>query len=134
MSKIVQAINAMISSSDKILKVIPGAQNPDDLFFLYAKDDKKYKWSISKYDEEQYSGEVKTSYYLNYYGNKEKTIEEIASYTGPNQQQEIGPIMNYSSEELKSREAKESMVEFYRVVKEKQLGMDQVLDDIIVPF
>jgi hypothetical protein len=132
--KIVQAINSIISNSNKITKVISGAQQPDELFFLYEKDDKRYKWSIAKYDEELYSGQVATSSYLKYYGNKEKTIEEIATYAGPAREKEIGPIMTYSSDELKSREAKESMLELYRVVKEKQLGMDQVLDDIIVPF
>ena len=42
MTKIVQAVNAMISNPDKIKSVIPNGQ---EFFFIY-KD--KYKWSILK--------------------------------------------------------------------------------------
>jgi len=118
MSKIIQAINTMITNSEKISKAIPGPAEGDEIFFLY---DQKHKWSITK--------DQNNNYYLHYYSDQQP-LESIASYTGPDWDQ-FTNFITYSTKDLKTREAYESMAELYRVVKEKAYGIDKALDDII---
>jgi hypothetical protein len=124
MSKIIQAINTMITHSDKISKVIRGSMPLGEIFFLY---DQKYKWSISKNDEYD-------TYFLHFYSD-DITLEELAAYVGDDWD-EFTNFVTYSSKDLKAREAYESMGELYRIVKEKAYGIDKALDDIIndLPF
>ena len=56
-------------------------------------------------------------------------IEELANLF--DEEWEEIPMMHYSTKELATKEAFASFEELYRVVKEKMLGMDTVLDDII---
>lgn len=120
MSKIVQAVNSMIGKSKKISQVFYIDGN--EIFFVY---DDKYKWSIKEENDENYS--------LHFYLSEEK-IEEIA-----NTSDLLPPdaYITYRTDELKTREAKESFRDLYILVKEKLLGADQALDDIIfgdLPF
>lgn len=120
MSKIVSAINAMISHKTAISNVIQG-ENPQELYFLY---DSKHKWSISKDHE--------NNLYLHYYSGDE-SLEELTEVIN---WADLKTMISYSSADLGTREALESLKELYSIVKEKLLGMDDVLDDIIngIPF
>lgn len=115
MSKIIAVINVMISNSNKISQV---SLLGKECFFLY---DHKHKWSISRSDDDVY--------YLHYYPGNE-TIDQLASM------EEIewvnyNKLITYSSKEIKTREAYESMQELYRLIKEKSFGIDEAFDDII---
>jgi hypothetical protein len=113
MSKIVQAVNAMISNPDKIGKVIQG---DSELFFTY-KD--KYKWSMSQRDKE---------YFLWFYPGSE-SIEQLAVYEGDDWEET--PMVTYRDSEIGTREAKASFADLYTLLKERVFGVNQVLDDII---
>jgi hypothetical protein len=112
MSKIVTAINVMITNSDKITNV---CKNGEEIFFLYRN---KYIWSIRASKE----------YYLYYYPEK----YEIAylSNLGEEQWENIDMVI-YTTKDLNTREAVDSFKELYEVVLAKILGIDEVLDDII---
>ena len=114
-SKAIRAINIMITNLDKITDVI---RNEDEYFFLY---DKKHKWSISELGGEEI--------YLHYYTGPED-LKLIASFEHLDWQH-YKTFVTYSTEELKTREAIESMKELYRLVKEKCFGVDKAFDDII---
>lgn len=114
MSKIVQAVNAMISNSNLITDVI---KNGEELFFLYKG---KYKWSITKRDTEEY--------YLFYYP-LDLHISEIAQLDSSDWQDT--PMVSYSSTDIGTREAIASFSELYNIIKERVFGVNQVLDDII---
>jgi hypothetical protein len=107
----------MIVHSEKISNVLKGI-NEIEIFFLY---DLKHKWSIFK-------SSSKDEYNLHYYPGKE-SLEQLASFTF--EWEEYNDFITYSSEDLKTREAYESMEELYRTVKEKAYGIDKALDDII---
>jgi hypothetical protein len=114
MSKAIQAINVMIGNSSQISNII---KNNKLYFFLYAN---KHKWSIR-----ENQGDI----YLFYYPGQE-SLQEIATMA-PNSLLNYDNFVTYSTEEFKTREAIESLQELYRVVKEKSLGVDKALDDII---
>lgn len=114
MSKVVQAVNAMISNPDKIGKVIRG---DSELFFLY-KD--KYKWSMA-----ERSGD----YWLWFYPGDE-SIEQLASFE-ENGDWEGTPIVAYRAGEIGTKEAKASFADLFMLLKEKVYGVNVVLDDII---
>lgn len=125
MSKIVQAVNAMISNKDKISQVMKGIGTPDEYFFLY-KD--KHKWSIyyTKNNEE---------YVLCYYPGKQ-SLEQLA-FMEDGEWHSFFELIAYGSRDLGTVEAHKSMQELYSIVKGKIFGIDEVLDDIIgddVPF
>lgn len=115
MSKIIQAVNSIISNSNLIGKVLFGFNN--ELFFTYKN---KYKWSIRRQEDGNYS--------LWFYPS-EMSIEELA--TIQNEEWENVPLMHYSTKDLATKEAFASFEELYRIAKEKVFGMDKVLDDII---
>lgn len=118
MSKVVKAINVMISNPDKITKAIK-AENGTEIFFLY---DGKHPWSIIERDG--------SDYYIHYYpGNPD--IVRLASIPDQYWEEENIQSVMYSSKELGTKEAKESMAELYSVVSEKVYGMDDILEDII---
>lgn len=111
MSKIIQAVNAMISDSDKIGLVIKGSSD-NEYFFIF---DKQYKWSLF-FDSEDY--------YLKYFpGNS--SLESIA-----NNSDAYNSVL-YSTSKINTKEARESFNELYTIVQEKLYGVDKVLDDII---
>ena len=115
MSKIIQAVNSMISNSHLIDSAMYGHSN--ELFFVYKN---KYKWSIKQQDDGNYS--------LWFYPGDVK-IQDLVHIEG--HEWEAIPMIHYSTKELPQREAIESFNELYRIVKEKVFGMDQVLDEII---
>ncbi|MFH1226727.1 MAG: hypothetical protein V1701_02335 [Planctomycetota bacterium] len=122
MSKAIQAINTMISNQDKISDV---RKVNNSYIFLY---NQKYVWEIWYYEE----GDV---YSVSFYPEIKKVIDVvnvIDNLTGIN-------FITYNSKDFGTKEAYETFIELYRVVKEKLFGIDKVLDDIIgddeeVPF
>ncbi|MEJ2076321.1 MAG: hypothetical protein P8X79_23015 [Reinekea sp.] len=125
MSKIVKAINVMVSNPNLVTNVIKGA-NSTECFFLY---DRKHSWSILKRHDGHYR--------LAYYPGK-PDLEQLASI--PDEQWDTFDVteVTYTSADLATKEATESMSDLYSLVNEKVYGMDDVLDDIIdsdsIPF
>ena len=113
--KIIEAVNTMISNSDKITEVY---KNDKELFFLF---NKKYKWSIIKRDE---------NFLLFLYPKDDFTIEQLSSRDDLDFSN-YNNFITYTSEEIKTREATESFAELYQIINSKVLGADQILDDII---
>ena len=117
MSKIVEAVNVMISNQDKLDSVRQGSYHAE-VFFRY---NKKHKWSILKNE----SGD----FYLHYYPGPH-SIEDMASW--PDEAwDDFRGMISYNSKDLGTKEAKDSLRELYTVVKEKVYGMDDILADII---
>lgn len=119
MSKIISAINAMISRAEKISDVTEYNQ----WYFFVYKD--AYKWSIY---------ESNGKYYLNYYP-QQCSIEKIVDSFRLSDWGAIVSV-NYNTEDYKTKEALDSFQELYRIVQEKIYGVDIVLDNIIndMPF
>lgn len=114
MSKVVQAVNAMISNPTLITNVIP---NGAELFFLYKG---KYKWSINKNN--------KGEHHLFFYPGTEE-LEDLASTMG--EYWEHVPMLGYSDIEIGTKEATASFADLYTLIKERAYGVNEVLDDII---
>ncbi len=111
MSRIVVAVNSMITNAQKLSNI---KRKDSEYYFLY---DNKYKWSISESDEK---------YHLFFYPG-DQTIDELVKTTSWSSV----TFVSYSSDELKTREALESFRELYLIIKEKLYGVDKALDDII---
>lgn len=124
MSKIVRAVNAMVSNPELITDVVISTFNPQEIFFMYAQ---RHKWSVNKgYD----------SYFLHYYpGNQ--SIQELAAMN-EFEWENFTQVVTYGTEELSTREAISSMNEIYTIIKGKIYNIDDVLDEIIrtdeIPF
>lgn len=118
MSKIVTAINVMISNPDLITGVIKGAYETE-CFFLY---DKKHPWSVLKIEDDEI--------YLSYYP-KNKDIASLAKIPGERWGNLNISTISYNSKELGTKEAKASMMELFSIVNGKVWGIDDVLDEII---
>ncbi|WP_226503502.1 hypothetical protein [Pseudomonas sp. MWU16-30317] len=117
MSKIVEAINVMVSNQDKIDTALQG-EYASEIFFSYQN---KHKWSIVRSDADDF--------YLHYYPIR-TSLAELAEW--PDEAwHNFGGMVSYNSKDLGTKEAKESLRELYTVVKEKVFGMDDVLSDII---
>lgn len=114
MSKIVQAVNAMISNPDHITNVM---RNNRELFFVYKG---KYNWSISKSEEGEY--------YLFFYP-EDADIARLAHYDGLDW--EGTTMVTYAATEIGTKEANASFAELYTLIKERVYGVNAVLDDII---
>jgi len=112
MSKIVQAVNAMISNSKFITEVTRGN---DEIFFLYKR---KYRWSMARRDDE---------HVLWFYPGDE-SVRSLASRDGNWDDVEM---VVYKDSEIGTREARASFTELYSLLTEKVYGVDEVLDDII---
>ncbi|MCK4798267.1 MAG: hypothetical protein KAT05_12875 [Spirochaetes bacterium] len=113
MSKIVLAVNSMISNADKISDVSMNIENME-YFFKY---DNKYVWGIILYEN---------NYTLYFYPKIKDTRELDNMY-----EWDKVDFITYKTEELKTREAIESFSELYLIIKEKHLNVDSVLNDII---
>lgn len=114
MSKIVQAVNAMITNKHMISDVLQGSR---EIFFLYKN---KYKWSIRKDDSNEY--------FLWYYPGR-TDLEELSHYD--DEDWEGVPMVSYKTSEIGTKEAVASFSELYSILKERIHGMNDVLDDII---
>lgn len=118
MSKIIKAINVMVSNPNLITDVVKGA-NETECFFKY---DRKHLWSILRRTDGEF--------YLAYYpGNQD--INELASVPDEYWAEANIHSVSYTSKDLGTKEAKDSMRDLFGVVNEKVYGMDQVLDAII---
>lgn len=115
MSKIVQVVNAMISNKEKITNVIP---NNREYFFLY---DKKYRWSISPLEDENYN--------LFLYPSSNESTNELA--LKEDHEWAFYNLIRYTTKEIKTKEAYESFHELYQTVSEKSYGIDGIFDDIL---
>ncbi len=115
MSKIVQAVNAMVSNPKLITNII---QSDGELFFMYRG---KYKWSMALNRESD-------EYLLWHYPGNE-TLESLASYEGHDW--EGTPMVTYKTADIGTKEAHASFAELYGLLKERLYGMNEVLDDII---
>ena len=112
MSRIVKAINAMISNPDKITKVM---KHGNAIYFEYGK---KYKWSIFRDDNDDYI--------MCYYpgsGSLESLIAPPMILSHEN--------VVYSSKDIGTREAYASFRELYTMLNEILYGVNDALDDII---
>lgn len=114
--KIVSAVNAMVANSSRISNVTTGRSG--ELFFEYGG---KYKWSIIR----DHEGHIRLWFYPG-----TQSLEDLASYSDYDWN-DFNDMVFYSAKELGTREAIESFEELFRVVKEKQYGVDEALDDII---
>jgi hypothetical protein len=117
MSKIVQAINTMISNSDKIHEVfrVDNEGGNKEIYFLYN----QYQWSML-FDQED------SQYYLYYY----KQPLGPSQVRGGVDWKEVDFIL-YKSSDFVGREAAASFRDLYLLISEKVLGIDKVLDDIL---
>lgn len=115
MSKIVQAVNAMIVGAHLISDVqIVGKE----IFFVY---NVTHKWSIEKRED---------GFHLWYYPGGEH-IDELVERAVIGLGFDGVKMMHYFDKELGSKEAKDSFSELYTTVSEKAYGMDSILDEII---
>lgn len=117
MSKIIKAVNAMLSNQHWIGSVIRGCVGTE-LFFKYRGI---YKWSIIKGS--------KDDYYLHYYPGKQE-LEDLAAWP-EDAWHEFSDMISYNTKDLGTKEAYDTLSELYTVVQEKLYGMDRVLDEII---
>lgn len=123
MSKIVRAVNVMVSNPEQITNVI-SSNYSDELFFIYKN---KYKWGMKR-DED---GE----YYLYYYPGRQ-TLNQLAGFSDQDWN-DFSEMVVYSTNGIGTKEARSSFADLYTVVREKRFGLNDVLDDIIgdeVPF
>ncbi len=112
MSKIVQAVNAMIVNPDNITNV---RQSGSEYYFVYKN---KYKWSVSQHDG---------NFIVWFYPGSEDIEMISAGYYSSDQI----AMVAYNADEIGTREAAASFSELYTILKEKIYGINEVLDDII---
>lgn len=116
MSKIVQAVNSMISNRDSLSPVVQGES---EIFFVYRG---KYVWSMTKRESLR-----ETAYLLWYY--PDETIDSLLKYSDPDWDRVR--MIAYKDTDIGTKEASASFSELYGVLKEKVFGIDKILDDII---
>jgi hypothetical protein len=90
-----------------------------EIYFIY---DKKYKWSIVKYDESD-------DFHLYYYTG-DQSIDDLMSISSESWSL-FDEYVQYRAREIGTREAYNTFSELYRTLKEKVTGVGEVLDDII---
>ncbi len=116
MSKIVKAVNAMISNPQNISSISIG--NDGELFFKYLE---KYKWSMRKSDQQ--------NFFLYFYPGQQ-TISQLA-LMDPDEWQHFEELVVYRSDEIGTREAQASFSELFTLLKESKFGVNKMLDEII---
>jgi hypothetical protein len=105
----------MISNKDKIGNVVKGGQ---EYFFIF---NQKHKWSISFNDSEN-------KVFLHLYPDENISLNDLTTITD---WESYGDYITYRSEEFKSKEALETFLELYDIVKSKLFGAEDILDDIL---
>lgn len=126
MSKIVMAMNVMVSNPSLITDVIKGVHD-SEVFFKY---DSKHVWSLFK------NTGANENYVISFYPNT-PDINSLAMIPDETWDSLAPQHVTYSSKELATVEARESMRDLYGLLNEKLFGIDDVLDEIIatdVPF
>ena len=126
MSKIVAATNAMLSNSNKISTIV----NCNNYwFFLY---DEKYAWCIKSWE---YEGENRYMLcFIKAEGNfhiSEAGVFERLCRQDVESLVKQGDAIVYKSNEMDTDEAMQAFRLLYTAVKEKGIGIDEVLDEII---
>lgn len=118
MSKVVAAVNTMITNEKKISPVLVGTDSLE-IYFSY---NKKYNWSLAHNDDED-------CFYLHYYPASHLELSDLSQMNGF----EFNDIISvtYSSKDLGSREAYQTFKELHNLLQEKVYGIDKVLDDIL---
>lgn len=126
MSKIVAAVKAMVASSNKISNVI----NINSYwFFLY---DQKYAWCIESW---YYEGENRYMLYFlkaeeSFYVSDARVFERLSRKDVKSRIKE-GKAIEYNSSEIGTDKALHAFRLLFTVIKEKGIGIDKVLDEII---
>ena len=126
MSKIVSAVKAMVSNSNKISIVI----NINNYwFFLY---DGKYAWCIESW---YYEGENRYMLYFlkaegSFYVSDTRVFERLSRKDVRSLVRE-GKAIEYNSSEIGTDEVLQAFRQLFTAVKEKGIGIDKVLDEII---
>lgn len=115
MSKIVQAVNAMITNPRFITEVKEGG---GEIFFLYKE---KYAWSMK--DDRA----VKHLWY--YPGNH--SIDYLVDCARSEMSWDGITMVHYNDGEIGTKEAKASFAELFTMLKERVYGVNDVLNDII---
>ncbi len=115
MSKIVRTINAMLSNAGKITETLAAG---GDYYFVY---DGKHRWSIGTCDD---------GYALTYFATS-LNLSAISRmrYDGGALDM-INPV-TYLSNDIGTREARESFRELFMTVRDRASGLDRVMDEII---
>lgn len=113
MSKIVQAVNAMITNIELVTDVRRGRA---EVFFRY-KD--KYTWSMKRDGGD---------HFLYFY--PDAGIEELLAREAHGDWEGLDMVV-YKDVEIGTKEAKASFSELYTLLKEREFGVNAVLDDII---
>lgn len=118
MSKVIKAINVMVSNPSLISDVYKG-MHFSEIFFKY---DRKHCWSILKNAE--------SVYYLSYFPSA-PDLSRLSDIS--DEEWEIhGPqAVTYNTKDLATKEAIESFSELFSLVNEKVFGMDNILSEII---
>lgn len=127
MSKIVEAVNAMVKNSSLIKDVALFTEQIDQYvkistyYFKY----KSYIWSIEDLSSYNQSGGYDLIFYPGF-----SSVADVIKYTEDKGMTEENYV-KYESSAIKTVEADESFSELYRIVKGKLHDVDKVLDDII---
>lgn len=119
MSRIVQAVNSMVSNK-LFNEVLVGPRG--EIFFRYKK---KYVWSLDENNND----------FLLFFYPEETPIQILANYEADDWLQI--PMVKYSTEEIGTKEARQSFAELYSLLQERVHGVNVALDDIIsddIPF
>jgi len=118
MNKVIQAVNSMIVNKEKISSA---GWVPDSEWILFLYNN-KHKWAMKKNNEE----------YLLLFLKTDESLNKIRDVT----EWEYIPSISYSSQKMGTKEAVASFNELYKILEEKVLGIEEVLDEIIAdnPF
>lgn len=117
MDKIIEVINKMISNSNKITRCI---RSGEEYFFEY---NDRYKWSIAEAGEDS----SYQDYDLYLYPSTQHTLDEWSQIMRGSSDD----FILYKASVYKSQEALESFQELLVKVRQKALGIDDILEDII---
>jgi hypothetical protein len=119
MSKIVQAVNAMISNPKHISAVTSVETNNGDteIFFIYKL---KYNWSMKNLD----------NVYLLFYYPGSTSMEKLIPIASGENWTSL-KMVTYSTEDIGTIESQQSFSELYNILYEKVFGVDEMFNDIL---
>ena len=118
MSKIVTAINVMVSNPDRITDVVKG-RHETECFFKY---ENKHHWSILETNDKHF--------FLSYYPDQ-PNLRDLANIPDEEWEEFAPRAVTYNTKVLAVKEAVDSFRELFLIVNEKNYGMDDVLNEII---
>jgi hypothetical protein len=103
----------MIANKEKITNI---RKKYGELFFLY---DEKYKWSINYNDERED--------YCLYYYKTDVSIDDLVTYGTLSGTE----LVSYRAKDIGTKEAFSTFRDLFQILKEKLVGIEKVLNDII---